>query len=46
MEAFARAVQSGIPDSPTLRDAYQAMRVCEALLDSIQHGEPVAVTTD
>ena len=46
MEAFAHAVQTGIPDSPTLRDAYQAMRVCEALLDSIQHGEPVAVATD
>ncbi len=46
LEAFARAVQTGIPDSPTLRDAYQALRVCEALLDSIQRGEPIAVPTD
>lgn len=46
MQAFARAVQTGVSDSPTLRDAYQAMRVCEAILDSIEQKEPVTVAAD
>ena len=46
MQAFAKAVQSGTQDSPSLRDGYQAMRVCEAILDSIERGEPVGVPTD
>ena len=44
MQAFARAVLTGQSDSPTLRDAYQAMRVCEAILDSIQTNQPVDLT--
>jgi hypothetical protein len=39
-------VQTGVSDSPTLRDAYQAMRVCEAILDSIEQKEPVTVAAD
>lgn len=41
MEAFAKALLSGKADSPTLTDAYQAMRVCEAILDSIERHEVV-----
>ena len=41
MQAFGQALLSGKPDSPTLRDAYQAMRVCEAMLDSIERRAPV-----
>jgi predicted dehydrogenase len=41
MRAFARAVRLGEPTSPTLRDACQAMRVCEAILQSIGTGKPV-----
>ena len=46
MQAFGQALLKGKSDSPTLRDAYQAMRVCEAILDSIARGEPVQVGTD
>lgn len=46
MQAFARAVQKGVPTLPTMRDAYQAMRVCEAMLDSIERCEPIPVLTD
>lgn len=41
MQAFARAVLTGVSDSPTLYDAYRAMRICEAILDSIEQGAPV-----
>lgn len=41
MGAFAKAVQSGQPSQPTLRDAYQAMVVCEAMLDSIEQRKPI-----
>lgn len=41
MQAFARAVLSGEPDCPTLRDAYRAMQICEAMLDSIERRELV-----
>lgn len=41
MEAFARAVRAGTSDVPTLRDAWRAMRICEAILDSIDVGQPV-----
>jgi predicted dehydrogenase len=41
MQAFARAVRSGISDVPTLREAWRAMQVCEAMLDSIEGGGPV-----
>ncbi len=43
MQAFARAVQKGASDSPTLRDACQAMVVCEAICDSIERKAPVDV---
>lgn len=43
MQAFARAVLAGKSDSPTLRDAWRAMQVCEAMLDSIDRGEPVCL---
>jgi len=43
MEAFGKALLSGKADSPTLRDAYRAMRVCEAVLDSIKRREPIGV---
>ena len=46
MQAFGRAIQSGVQGSPSIRDGYQAMRVCEAILDSIEQGEPVAVERD
>lgn len=45
MQAFARAVIAGQADSPTLRDAYQAMRGCEAILDSIEQRAPVEVAS-
>ncbi|MEZ4866221.1 MAG: Gfo/Idh/MocA family oxidoreductase [Caldilineaceae bacterium] len=41
MQAFARSVQSGQPGVPTLRDAYRAMVICEAMLDSIEQRKPV-----
>ena len=41
MQAFARAVQRGQPDSPTLRDAHRAMVVCDAILDSIEQRSPI-----
>jgi predicted dehydrogenase len=43
MQAFARAVLAGKPDAPTLRDAWRAMQVCEAMLDSIEQGGPVTL---
>lgn len=44
MLAFARAIRLGEPTCPTLRDAYQAMRVCEAMLQSIETGRPVELS--
>jgi predicted dehydrogenase len=41
MQAFGRALLSGQPDSPTLHDAYRAMQICEAMLNSIDRREPV-----
>lgn len=41
MQAFARAVQRGQADVPTLRDAWRNLVVCEAILDSIERGQPV-----
>lgn len=43
MQAVARAVQSGRPAMPTLRDACQAMVICEAMLDSIEQRTPVEI---
>ena len=43
MQAFAQAVQSGTPGLPTLRDAYHAMQICDAILDSIEKREPIAI---
>ena len=43
MVAFARAVRLGEPTYPALRDGYQAMRVCEAMLQSIDMRAPVEV---
>lgn len=43
MAAFARAVRLGEPAYPTLRDGYQAMRVCEAILHSIDTRMPAEV---
>lgn len=43
MQAFAQAVRSGKSDVPTLRDAYQAMVVCEAMLDSIDKRQPIQI---
>jgi predicted dehydrogenase len=45
MKAFARAVGLGLPTFPTLRDAYQAMRVCEAILQSIETGKVVELSS-
>ncbi len=42
-ERNARAVQKGESGSPTLRDACQAMVVCEAICDSIERKAPVDV---
>jgi predicted dehydrogenase len=41
MQAFAQAIQSGKPNVPTLRDAYQAMVVADAILDSIDRRTPI-----
>ena len=41
MQAFAQAVLSGKPSVPSLRDAYRAMQICEAILDSIEKRQPV-----
>jgi predicted dehydrogenase len=41
MQAFARAVLSGSPAVPSLRDAYRAMVVCDGILDSIKRRVPV-----
>lgn len=46
MQAFAKAVQTEKQNSPSLYDGYQAMRVCEAILDSIEKGQPIEVPTD
>ena len=41
MQAFGRALLSGRSDTPTLRDAYRAMQICDAILDSIDQHEPI-----
>ena len=41
MQSFAKAIQQGKSDVPTLRDAYRAMAVCDAMLDSIQQKQPI-----
>lgn len=41
MQTFARAILAGESDSPTLRDAYRAMQICEAILDSIERHAPI-----
>jgi len=43
MKAFCRAVYSGKPSCPTFRDAYQAMRVAAAIVESLKTGRPVDV---
>ena len=43
MQAFGQAVQQGQASLPTVRDAYRAMQICEAILDSIDRAEPVSV---
>ncbi|MBV7335556.1 Gfo/Idh/MocA family oxidoreductase [Chloroflexi bacterium TSY] len=43
MQAFAHAVQSGKTSVPTLYDAYRAMVICDAMLDSIERKEPIEV---
>ncbi len=44
MQAFAQAIHTGQPTSPTVRDAYQAMVVCEAMLDSIEQRAVVEIS--
>ena len=47
MFAFCRAVQEGQPSFPTFRDAYQAMRVAAAIIESLaERGRVVEVPTD
>jgi predicted dehydrogenase len=41
MQAFAQAVRGTQPACPTLRDAWRAMVVCEAMCDSLDRGQPV-----
>lgn len=41
MQAFAQAIQTSTPTLPTLRDAYRAMQICDAILDSIERREPI-----
>lgn len=41
MAAFARAVRAGAGAEPTLRDAWRAMALCAAILDSSERGQPV-----
>jgi predicted dehydrogenase len=41
MQSFARTLLYGFPTSPNLRDAYKAMLVCEAILQSIDQRAPV-----
>ncbi len=43
MQAFAQAILSGQSSLPTLRDAYRAMQICEAILDSLETKAPVRV---
>jgi predicted dehydrogenase len=43
MQAFVKAVRKGEAGSPTLRDACQAMVVCEAICDSIERRVAVDV---
>lgn len=43
MLAFANAVRRGKAEGPTLRDACRAMEICEAILESIEHRQPIDV---
>jgi predicted dehydrogenase len=36
-----QATAAWYPNFATLRDAYRAMQICEAILDSIDRGEPI-----
>lgn len=44
--AFARAVRAKKADRPTFRDAYQAMKIAHLILESLEKGHPVDVSTD
>lgn len=43
MQAFGHALQNGKSTLPTLRDAYRAMQICDAILDSIETKQPIDV---